>query len=165
MELIAKYKGLKLIKKYDQYYIRFIGGQYEEYPFDLHITNKEALNIISQNEELKTVRDAYRKQMKWTQDFFVDSGIKDYLFYECGLNEQKIQSVMEKLDICRDIKMEFYETIMHEGFPESGAITICDFTAQKLHSMANMTIAEAYQFLIRLREDPNAAMTSITAHA
>lgn len=161
MELIAKYKGLKLIKKYGQYYIRFIGGQYEEYPCDLHITNKEALTIISQNEELKTVRDTYKKQVKWTKEFFVDSGIKDYLFYECGLNEAKIQSVMKKLDIYKDIKMEFYETIMYEGFPKSRAITICDFTAQKLNSTANMTIAEAYQFLIQLREDPNGAMASL----
>lgn len=161
MELIAKYKGLKLIKKYGQYYIRFVGGQYEEYPCDLHITNKEALTIISQNEELKTVRDAYKKQVKWTKGFFVDSGLKDYLFYECGLNEATIASVLKKLDTHEDIKMEFYETVMYEDFPKSGAISECNYTAQKLNSSANMTVAEAYQFLIQLREDPNGAIASL----
>lgn len=116
MELIAEYKGLKLIKKYGQYYIRFVGGQYEEYPCELRITNKEALTIISRNDELKTVRDAYKKQVKWTKDFFVDSGIKDYLFYECGLNEVAVENIMKKLDTHKDIKMEFYETIMSEEF-------------------------------------------------
>ena len=161
MELIAKYKGLKLIKKYGQYYIRFVGGQYEEYPCDLHITNKEALTIISQNDELKTVRDAYKKQVKWTKDFFVDSGLKDYLFYECGLNEATIESVLKKLDTHKDIKMEFYETIMYEEFPKVRAISECNYTAQKLNSTANMTVAEAYQFLIQLREDPNGAIASL----
>lgn len=161
MELITKYKGLKLIKKYGQYYIRFVGGQYEEYPCDLHITNKEALTIISQNEELKTVRDSYKKQVKWTKDFFVDSGLKDYLFYECGLNEATIESVLKKLDTHKDIKMEFYETIMYEDFPKSRAISECNYTAQKLNSSANMTVAEAYQFLIQLREDPNSAIASL----
>lgn len=161
MELIAKYKGLKLIKKYGQYYIRFVGGQYEEYPCDLHITNKEALTIISQNEELKTVRDAYKKQVKWTKEYFVDSGIKDYLFYECGLNETTIVSVLKKFEMHKDIKMEFYETIMYEDFPKSRAITECDYTAQKLNSSANMTVAESYQFLIKLREDPNGAIASL----
>lgn len=161
MELIAKYKGLKLIKKYGQYYIRFVGGQYEEYPCDLHITNKEALTIISQNDELKTVRDAYKKQVKWTKDFFVDSGLKDYLFYECGLNEATIESVLKKLDTHKDIKMEFYETIMYEEFPKGRTISECNYTAQKLNSTANMTVAEAYQFLIQLREDPNGAIASL----
>lgn len=97
--------------------LKKIGGQYDEYLCDLHITNKEALNIISQNEELKTVRDIYKKQVKWTKEFFVDSGLKNYLFYECNLNETKNQNVMKKLNVHKDIKMEFYETIMYEEFP------------------------------------------------
>lgn len=161
MELIIKNKGLKLIKKYGQYYIRFVGGQYEEYPCDLHITNKEALTIIYENVEIKTVRDAYKKQVKWTKDFFVDSGLKDYLFYKCCLNESTIKSVLKKLDRHKDIKMEFYETIMYEDFPKSRAISECNYTAQKLNSYANMTVAEAYQFLIHLRENPNSAIESL----
>ena len=60
MEEVIVYKGLKLIRKYEQYYIRFIGGQYEEYPCDLRITNKEALEIISDKEKIKAVRDDYK---------------------------------------------------------------------------------------------------------
>lgn len=111
MELIAKHKGLKLIKKYGQYYIRFVGGQHEEIPCDLRITNEEALTIISRNEELKTVIEAYKKQIRWTRDYFVDSGIKDYLFYECGLSEVAIERILKKLDT-HNIKMEFYCNFM-----------------------------------------------------
>ena len=57
MELVLEYKGLSLIKKYDKYYIRFIGGQREEYPCDLAISNKEAMSVISSNEAIKNVRD------------------------------------------------------------------------------------------------------------
>ena len=136
MKIIVKNKNLKLIKKYGQYYIRFVGGQYEESPCDLHITNKEALEIIYGNMEIKTVRDTYKKQIKWTKDFFVDSGLKDYLFYTCCLNESTIKSVLRKLDKHKDIKMKFYETIMYQDFPET----------------------KAYQFLIQLQENPNNAI-------
>lgn len=136
MEFIVNNKNLKLIKKYGQYYIRFIGGQYEEYPFDLHITNKEALAIIYENVEIKTVRDTYKKQIKWTKDFFVDSGLKDYLFYKYCLNESTIKSILKNLDKHKDIKMKFYETIIYEDFPET----------------------KAYQFLIQLQENPNNAI-------
>lgn len=136
MEIIVKNKNLKLIKKYGQYYICFVDGQYEEYPCDLHITNKEALEIVYRNMEIKTVRDTYKKQIKWTKDFFVDSGLKDYLFYKCCLNESTIKSVLRKLDKHKDIKMKFYETIMYQDFPET----------------------KAYQFLIQLQENPNNAI-------
>lgn len=136
MKIIVKNKNLKLIKKYGQYYIHFVGGQYEEYPCDLHITNKETLEIIYGNMEIKTVRDAYKKQIKWTKDFFVDLGLKDYLFYKCCLNESTIKNILKKLDKHKDIKMKFYETIMYQDFPET----------------------KAYQFLIQLRENPNNAI-------
>ena len=46
MEVIVKNSGLKLIKKYEKYYIRFIGGQYAEYPCDLLITDTLIKKII-----------------------------------------------------------------------------------------------------------------------
>ena len=76
MEQVLEYKGLKLIKKYDRHYIRFIGGQIEEIPCDLSITNKEAMLIIAKPEEIKNVRDAYKKKVEWTQVFFCGFIIK-----------------------------------------------------------------------------------------
>ena len=50
MEKILEYQGLTLIKKYNHYYIRFIGGQREDISYYLAITNKEAIFIIASNE-------------------------------------------------------------------------------------------------------------------
>ena len=82
------------------------------------------------------MRDTYKKQIKWTKDFFVDSGLKDYLFYKCCLNESTIKSVLRKLNKHKDIKMKFYETIIYQDFPET----------------------KAYQFLIQLQENPKNAI-------
>lgn len=38
MELVLAYNNRTLIRKYDKYYIRFIGGQYVELPCDILIT-------------------------------------------------------------------------------------------------------------------------------
>lgn len=77
---------------------------------------------------------------------WIKVAIKDYLFYECDLNEAKIQNVMKKLDVHQDIKMEFYETIMYEEFPKRNAIAVCGYIAQKLTCTTNVTLTDAYLF-------------------
>lgn len=47
MKIIVNDSGIKLIKKYERYYLRFMGGQHEEYPCDLLITNREAASVIT----------------------------------------------------------------------------------------------------------------------
>lgn len=63
VEEIVKSKGLKLIKKYGLYYIRFIGGQHEEYPCDLLINDEEALSIISNNNEIKSSLNFIKRKL------------------------------------------------------------------------------------------------------
>lgn len=143
MEIITTYKGFTLIQKYGRYYIRFMGGQYEGYPCDLLITNEEASMIQTQKDTLKTVLNTHKKQMKWTKETFVYSGLKDYLSYECGFNEATIQSMMVKLNAHKDIQLAFYETIMYEKFP----------TGKEFHEYAHpMTITKSYLFRIWQRE-------------
>lgn len=38
---------------------------------------------------------------------------------ENNMNKEQIKNTMEKLDNNKDIKMEFYETIMYEKFPQN----------------------------------------------
>ena len=111
MEIVVNGSGLKLIKKYERYYLRFEGGQYEEYPCDLLITNKEAMSIIADDTIIKTVIDKYKKKISWNLLYFVDKAIKDYMLYVCNMTEKSIAKGLEKFNRHKDIKMEFYETI------------------------------------------------------
>ena len=161
MEQILEYKGLSLIKKYDHYYIRFIGGQREEYPCDLAISNKEAMSIISSNDMIKTVRDEYKKKVEWTARYFIDSFISDYMFYESNMSEKRIKANIDKLDRHEDIKFELYETLIYERFPTAGAIEVCGETAESLKKSTHLTILGAYNFLIYLREDEANALNDL----
>ena len=161
MEEVIVYKGLKLIRKYEQYYIRFIGGQYEEYPCDLRITNKEALEIISDKEKIKAVRDEYKKKINWTISYFIDSSIMDYMFYECNMSQKRIEKGLEKLNRHNDIKTELYETITYGEFPKAGAVCVCEHTAQELNSSTHLSILGSYNYLIYLREDPENAISDL----
>lgn len=161
MEQVLVYKGLKLIKKYDHYYIRFIGGQREEIPCDLCISNKEAMAIVADPQEIKNVRDAYKKKVEWTQTYFIDSALKDYLFYECNMSEKRISLNLQKLNRHEDIKLELYETIIYGSFPKTGAIEVCSYTAEKLNGTTHLSILGAYNYLIYLREDEKNALDDL----
>lgn len=129
MKTLAEYNGLTLIQKYGQYYIRFIGGQYEEISCDLHITNQEASTILAQRDALKIIRDMYMKQIRWTKDYFVTSALKDYLFYMCNLDEMTIENILNKLDAHQEIKMTLYQTIMYEDKIQDNKV-FCVFMEQ-----------------------------------
>lgn len=154
MEVIVKNSGLKLIKKYEKYYIRFIGGQYAEYPCDLLITDGEAREILSDNSKIKEIMVRYEGKIPWILSTFVDSAIRDYMFYECKLSEKRIKKNMEKLNRHTDIKMEFYETIMYEQFPVNSPITVKGYIAEQLYQNTYLSVLGAYNYLIYLREAP-----------
>lgn len=60
MKIIVNDSGIKLIKKYERYYLRFMGGQHEEYPCDLLITNREAASVITDNTTMKVIMDVMK---------------------------------------------------------------------------------------------------------
>ena len=91
----------------------------------------------------------------------MDSLLKDYLFYECNLNRKRIEKILQKLDQYEDIKLEFYETIIYENFPVSGAIEVCRYTAKKLNETTHLTVLGAYNYLIYLREDPKTTLDNL----
>lgn len=161
MEVVVNSSGLKLIKKYERYYLRFVGGQYEEYPCDLLITNKEAMSIIADNAIIKTVRDEYKKKIPWTLLYFVDEAIKDYMLYVCNMTEKRIAKGLEKFNRHKDIKMEFYETIMYDDFPVNSPITVEGYNAKQLNQNTHLSVIGAYNYLIYLREDAKNALEDL----
>lgn len=163
MELILEYKGLSLIKKYNKYYIRFVGGLREGYPCDLAITNKEAMSIISSNEAMKNVIDEYKKKVEWTSRYFINSFLADYMLYECNMSEKRINANMDKLNRHGDVKIELYETLIYEKFPVAGAIKVCGYTAEALHRDYDLSPLGAYNYLVYLKEDPDNALACLQA--
>lgn len=161
MTLILEYKGTKLIKKYDNYYIRFLGGQTSSVLCDLKISDEEASEIIENPEKIKLVRDSYKNKVDWAESYFVDSTLNDYLLYECNLNKNRINETINKLNKHEDIKNELYETIMYGEFPVSGAISVCNYIAEELNKNAKLSILGAYNFLIYLREDEENALADL----
>ena len=71
MKEILKYFGLRLISKYEDFYIRFIGGQYTELPCDIKITKVEAEKIIDNPACIKDIFNKYRKIIPWNFYFFL----------------------------------------------------------------------------------------------
>lgn len=163
MEIITSYKGTKLIKKYNQYYIRFMGGQYSDEPCDILISDNEAMSIVSNNEKIKRIRDEYKKRIPWTLEHFMDVAISDYMMNECNMSEKRITKGIEKLNRHTDVKLELYETLMYDSFPEKAAISVCGYTAKSLKDSTQLSILGVYNYLIYLRENPNQALADLKA--
>ena len=114
MKEIVKYKGLTLIKKYEQYYIRFIGGQHEQHLCDLRITDNEALSIISNNKEIKKIRDSYKSKVPWTKEYFETTAIKDYLIY---MSKSMGWKYVKQLS--SEESIEAFERLVNYAFPKN----------------------------------------------
>ena len=89
MQGIVKYKGLTLIQKYGQHYIRFWGGQHEETLCDLLITEEETQSILVNPEEIKNIRDVYKRKCPWTKEYFANSAMKDELIFRSNSTDWK----------------------------------------------------------------------------
>ena len=129
MRTILECLNKQLIRKYDKYYIRFMGGQYEELICDINITDAEADRIIDSPEIIVDVFNEYRKHMTWTGNTFIHMGLRDYFIYE-NYPENDIDEIIKRLDKFENIKYEMYESIIREEFPKSESIRISGKTAK-----------------------------------
>lgn len=163
MNIIAEYKGLKLISKYDQYYIRFIGGQHEEYPCDLHITTEDADMITADPSAMSNVFVGCQSRVPWTLEYYVNSYLQDYMRGTSKMSDKRIALSIAKLDRHIDIKMELYETLIYEEFPRSGGLRVCGYSAKDLHDTTYLSVLGAYNYLIYLREDETNALSDLKA--
>lgn len=82
MKTITNYNNRYLIRKYDRYYIRFIGCQYVELPCDILITEEDAEKIIENQKLMDDIFKQYKKNITWTMDNFIQNGLKDFMIYD-----------------------------------------------------------------------------------
>lgn len=163
MKILINEKGKKLIYKYDKFYIRFMGGQFADTPCDVQISEKDANDIIESQKNILGVLNQYKKNIEWTMNHFLDTGIEDYLRYVVKLSDKKIILNLEKLNRNEDIKWELYETIMYEAFPVNSAITVEGYSAEYLNKETHLSVIGAYNYLIYLRDEPTSAMADLKA--
>lgn len=148
-ELVA-YNNLTLINKYDEYYIRFIGGQYTVLPCDVIIKRYEAEAIIKNPAEITNIMNFYRRNIPWTMDEFIKRGLLDFISH--NTEQMKIDDIYFALTKFEDIKYEVYEYAMTEEFPENGAIKVHGYSAEMLCKEKELSSLNAYLCLVKFRE-------------
>lgn len=150
MKEILKCNSKSLIRKYDKYYIRFIGGQYVELPCDIMITEEEGKKIIENPEEIDNVFKSHKKTSVWTMDNFINNGLKDFMLYEGNYTNEEVEKIIKLLNEHENIKYEMYESGMTNTFPVSGAVKIENYTAELIVKEKHISICEAYVALLKM---------------
>lgn len=148
-ELVA-YNNLTLINKYDEYYIRFIGGQYTVLPCDVIIKRVEAEAIIKNPAEITNIINSYRRNIPWTMDAFIKRGLLDFINHNAS--HKKSDDIYSELTKFEDIKYEVYEYAMTDEFPKNGAIKVNGYSAEILCEEKEMSPLNAYLWLVKFRE-------------
>jgi hypothetical protein len=143
------------IIKYDDYYIRFIGGQYTELPCDIKISKDEAEKIISNPSYINKIFNDYRKRIPWTSDTFIQIGFEDF-FKRSNYSKEETDDIICRLNKFNDIKIEMYESIMLEKFPVCGLVEKKGKTAKDFNEERGTSIGESYLLLLELAEQSRA---------
>jgi len=151
MREILKYFGLRLISKYEDFYIRFIGGQYTELPCDIKITKVEAEEIIDNPPCIKDIFNKYRKIIPWNSDSFIQMGFDDY-FDRNNYSKDEANNIISRLNKFKDIKIEMYESIMLDEFPICSLVKKKGKAAKDFSVEKGTSIGESYLLLLELAE-------------
>lgn len=152
MEVLFTLDGLTLEKKWNGYYIRFMGGQMDDLPCEIRITSDEAAKIKKNKEKIREILDKYKDgQIPWTDEFFTNSIIVDYLLFK-GISIDRVKRIMNKFNEYPVIEREFYLTIMFRKFPQNGGLRIKGYTAEELYRKYNLTLLDAYRYLIYIKQ-------------
>ena len=150
METITNYNNRSLIRKYDRYYIRFIGGQYVELPCDILITSEEAKNIIENQKLMDDIFKLYKKNIAWTIDYFIQKGLKDFMIYDGNYTNEEADKLIAVLNEHENIKYEMYECGMTGKYPTNSAVRVGNVTAETIANERNLSACKAYTSLLDL---------------
>lgn len=120
MEVLFALDGLTLEKKWNGYYIRFMGEQMDDLPCEIRITSEEAAKIKKNKEAIREILDKYKDgRIPWTEEFFMNSGIVDYLLFK-GISIDRVKrNFLDSFDWNqyhndKYAKKKFYQYVWHE---------------------------------------------------
>ena len=151
MKIIINYNNRSLIRKYDRYYIRFIGGQYVELPCDILITEEEANKIIENPKTMDEIFISYKNSVAWTMENFIQNGLKDFLIYDGNNTNEEADKLIEVLNEYENIKYEMYECGMTGRYPTNSAVKVGTVTAEMIANEKHLTACKAYTSLLNLK--------------
>lgn len=151
METITNYNNRSLIRKYNRYYIRFIGGQYVELPCDILITTEEAENIIGNQKAMDEIFKLYKNNIAWTMDNFIQKGLKDFMIYDGNYTNEEADKLIAVLNEHENIKYEMYECGMTGEYPTNSAVKVGNVTAETIANEKHLSACKAYIALLNLK--------------
>lgn len=88
--------------------------------------------------------------------------IKDYLVCELKQSQSVAEKNLAELSAHKEIKEELAYWISNRQFPEN-PVSVLGYTAEKLCQTTYLSPLEAYNFLVFLSEEPDAALADIKA--
>lgn len=117
-KVLMEEDDIKLIEKYNRFYLRFADYHFDNFLCDLHITEEEAKAALSHERKLYDILNNYQKyhkEVEWTPDYFCDTTLTECMIYEELMTEQEAHECMRALNRHEDIRNELYDTLMTNG--------------------------------------------------
>ena len=163
-EVLESYNGLKLVRKYNKYYLRFEGGLLHSCIYDIDISDSEANDILSNREKMGEIFNEYKENINWVESAFMNNALEDYMQYRCGMSSAEIHDYICRFNSFSKLKTEFCNAIANEKFPDKDAVSISGYTAKRLNDEFNMPYFEAYQAMLRLHEAPKEELAELEVY-
>lgn len=160
MEILSEYENLKLIKKYNTFYIRFSVGK-NPFLCDLKISNQQALKIITNKPMMKEILHEEKSKINLTKTYFIDTFLTDYLCLGRKIKRENLKEYMDYFSSFDDIKLEMYNSLINGHFPET-MIEVASYTAKRLYESTTLDVINSYSYLIFLRKDEKKALSQLS---
>lgn len=162
MKVLMRKPGILLIEQYGHTYIRYVAGEVADYILQIKICEEERRQLLAKRISMESVLNFHENQEKSSVSERQTSLIKDYLLSTDTYSEQRIATILQKLQKYGDIFFEFYDFVLQERFLENGMV-IEGYTAQMLTEQFRLSPLGAYNYLIYLRDMPEKALADLRA--
>lgn len=146
-------QGAILIKKYENFYIRFEGGELATRLYDLKIRREEAELILNNKIEMHELLIEYMNSGKCREDMLMIGMADDYLECEEKYSRDESKRTIYKLAQYQDIFTSFINYLVNKKLPDRD-VKVENYTAKMLVEKLSISVIEAYIYLVDLRNEP-----------
>lgn len=138
---------MHLVRKYDRWYIRFLGEDGEDEVCDLPISMDDAYMLLQGKANILQIKEKYEQQYQWSLEDYVDNAIAEEMRYIHHYTAAEIKKKLALLNQHKGIKVECYDAIITHRFPKYNYIIVQGKTAQWLHENLELSVLDAYLYM------------------
>jgi len=157
-EIVKDEIGSKLIYRDGIYYLWYICGWKDDYPYMEEIEESVAKDIIRGKKSISEVLDEKYNEYKEKQEYdkliseryHINTGLSNYLKREEGKNDKEIEDIINKFDKDLYLKWEFYNTVMYRNFPYRGRMK--EEEIEKIFNEENCSYLNTYLRILEMRK-------------